>query len=193
MALGARSAALTPEGIARQEIIMSEPISNSHSFEELAEMMRQDSDLMKGPAPVNVPHTDLPGARLGGGAANEANSKAAAIIPLLLVEEPSERRKYNRRLSDRRDAADFPVDSERRLIQRRIWLRREEDRKGKVLLNVTDAANTLGVTIEQLYKWLDNSDIPFYQVTEGKRKAIRFEVNELLHWHSQFVRKSTNI
>ncbi len=160
-------------------------------IEELAELISRDSNILKPAPPVEIPHVQLPGAKLGGGAADESCSKAAATIDIYLNEDPSERRKYNRRLQDRR-ISDQPIQDERRLIQRRIWLRREEDRKGKVLLNVTDAAQTLGVPIEQIYKWLDKSDIPFYQVTEGKRRAIRFEINELLQWHSALGHRQTD-
>jgi hypothetical protein len=160
-------------------------------FQSLADMISQDKDLLKPAPPVKVPHISLPGAKIGGGAVDETCSKATATISIVLEEDASERRKYNRRMQDRR-IHQHPVEDERRLIQRRVWLRREEDCKGKVLLNITDAADTLGVSIEQMYKWLDNSDIPFYQVTEGKRRALRFEINELLHWHGNFTRKYTD-
>jgi excisionase family DNA binding protein len=189
MALGTRPIAISPAGIQPLENNMIESNHGYGDFEELAGMMQNDPNLLKSSPPVSIPRANLPGALLGGGAADESCSKSVATIAIALDEDPSERRKYNRRLSDRRTLHQV-VDEERRLIQRRVWLRREEDRKGKVLLNITDAAHTLGVSIETLYKWLDSSDIPFYQVTEGKRKAIRFEVNELLHWHSQYTRRS---
>lgn len=160
-------------------------------LEDLIELIHRDKVLTSPEPPVEVPHIELPGARLGGGAKGETCSKASFAITLKLNEDPNERRKYNRRLRDRR-VADQPVEEDRRLIQRRVWLRREEDRRGKTLLSVTDAANTLGVTVEQIYKWLDDSDIPFYQVTEGKRKAIRFEINELVQWHSAFASQGRN-
>lgn len=162
---------------------------NPDDFDSLVETIEQDTNLLKPTPPITAPHINLPGAKIGGGAADENCSKATAAISFFLNEDPSEQRKYNRRMNDRR-TANQPVEHERRLVQRRVWLRREEDRKGMTLLNITDAADTLGVTIEQIYKWLDNSNIPFYQVTEGKRKAIRFEINELLHWHGQFVRRT---
>jgi excisionase family DNA binding protein len=68
-----------------------------------------------------------------------------------------------------------------------VWLRRNEDYINKKLVSVQEAADTLETTTEQIYKWLGNSDIPFYQVSEGKRKVIRFEIDELLQWHSTCV------
>jgi excisionase family DNA binding protein len=160
-------------------------------MDDLVEMIEKDRELFK-PSPLAaVPHLALAGAKLGGGAGNELCSKASGTIEWKLIEDPNERRKYNRRLGDRRRAEQL-VPDERRLIQRRVWLRRAEDRRGKTLLTVADAAATLGVPVEQMYKWLDESDIPFYQVTEGKRKAIRFEIGELLQWHRAFVTSSRN-
>ncbi len=157
-------------------------------MEELAELLQQDKGLFVSRESVDIPHIELPGAKLGGGCVNEDCSKATGSFVLELCENPDEQRKYNRRLRDRR-TSDQPVTEERRLVQRRIWLRRREDRRGKTLLNVTDAADTLGVTVEQVYKWLDESDIPFYQVTDGKRRAIRFEIDELLQWYGTVVTK----
>ncbi|RJP17069.1 MAG: hypothetical protein C4520_17865 [Candidatus Abyssobacteria bacterium SURF_5] len=185
MALGTRAAPIPFEEFA----IEDDPMPPEPSLEELVDIITEDEDLLRPAPPVRVPHRELPGARLGGGAVDEMQSKACVTVALALQEDASERRKYNRRLGDRR-FEDHPVEGERRLIQRRIWLRRKEDRRGKVLLNITDAAHTLGVTIEQVYKWLDSTDIPFCQVTDGKRKAIRFEVNELMQWHSKFAARS---
>lgn len=132
---------------------------------------------------TKVPHIDLPGTRLGGGASEELCSRETGTISLVLNEPENERRKYNRRLRDRRQS-DFSVQKDNRLMQRRVWLRREEDHRGKNLLSVQEAADILETTTEQIYKWLGNSDIPFYQISEGKRKVIRLEINELLQWHS---------
>lgn len=154
-------------------------------FEELAQMIDGDKDLLKPTPPVQVLHIPLPDAMLGGGAREEACSKATGTIILRLDEDPNEKREYNRRLRDRR-MSDITADDERRIVQRRVWLRREEDRRSKTLLTVADAADTIGVPVERIYKWLDESDIPFYQVTEGKKKAIRFEIDELLQWYSAF-------
>jgi len=66
-------------------------------------------------------------------------------------------------------------------------LRRQEDRRDKRLLSIKDAADTIGVSVEQVYKWLDDTDIPFYHVTEGRRKTISFDISELLEWYSTFV------
>ncbi len=153
---------------------------------ELAQMIEGDTDLFAPAPPVQVPHISLPDAILGGGANDEACSKAIGTIVLKVNEDPGERRKYNRRLRERR-TSDIPTDEERRIVQRRVWLRRREDQRGKMLLTVADAADTIGVPVEQIYKWLDESDIPFYQVTEGKKKAIRFEIDELLQWYGAFT------
>jgi len=187
---------LTLSGKAPSASRQTKPCSNDRDgqemeLEDLIELIHRDKVLTSPEPPVQVHHVELPGARLGGGAGEETCSKATCAITLKLNEDPDERRKYNRRLRDRR-ASDHPVNDDRRLIQRRVWLRRQEDRRGKTFLSVTDAANTLGVTVEQIYKWLDDSDIPFYQVTEGKRKAIRFEINELLQWHSAFASQGRN-
>ena len=155
-------------------------------MEELAEAISQDKDLLTPSAPIQVPRMNLPGAKLGGGATDELCSKTTGTIVLDLAKAPGEKREYNRRLRDRRMSDDL-LKEDRRMVQRRVWLRREEDRRGKRLLPIKDAADTLGVTVEQIYKWLDNTDIPFYQVTEGKRRAIRFEISELLEWYSTFT------
>jgi hypothetical protein len=155
-------------------------------LEEPAEAISHDKNLLASTAPVQVPHIDLPGVKLGGGALDEPCSKAVGTVTLRLDEDPNERRTYNRRLRDRRES-DTPLEKERRILQRRVWLRREEDCHGKQLLTIVDAAGTLGVHVEQIYKWLDGADIPFYQVTEGNRKAIRFDVNELLQWYSKIA------
>jgi len=154
-------------------------------LEELVDEIERDQALQVSLAPVKVPHIDLPGALSGGGVKEEACSKVSGVISLKAGENPDERRQYNRRLSDRR-SLDVAVDDDRRIVDRRIWLRRREDFQGKQLLTVTDAADTLGIPIEQLYRWLDGTDIPFYQVTDGKKKAIRFEINELLQWYGEF-------
>ncbi|UCD57852.1 MAG: helix-turn-helix domain-containing protein [Candidatus Hydrogenedentota bacterium] len=164
---------------------LSEP-EEPKELEELAEAISHDNNLLTPTAPVQVPHVDLPGVKLGGGALDEPCSKAVGTVTLKSDKDPNERRTYNRRLRDRREA-DTPPEKERRILQRRVWLRREEDRHGKQLLTIVDAADTLGVHVEQIYKWLDGTDIPFYQVTEGNRKAIRFDVNELLQWHSKIA------
>ena len=44
----------------------------------------------------------------------------------------------------------------------------------------------MAVPVEKIYQWLDKTDIPFYQLTDGKEKKLRFEVNELLQWYSLF-------
>ena len=155
-------------------------------LEELAEAISQDKELLEPSPRIQVPRMNLPDAKLGGGAAEESCSKATGTIVLALAEAPGERREYNRRLRDRRMSDDLARE-DRRLVQRRVWLRREEDRQGKHLLPITDAADTLGVRVEQIYKWLDDTEIPFYQVTEGKRKAIRFEISELLEWYSTYI------
>ena len=156
------------------------------AMQELSDEIGRDEELLASVTPLEVPHIDLPGAVAGGGATNEACSKASGRIDLKHAGAQDERREYNRRLSDRRKA-DAPVADDRRALERRIWLRREEDRAGKKLLTVTDAADTIGVPVEQIYKWLDKEDIPFYQVTDGGKKAIRFEVDELVAWYSVFI------
>jgi len=161
-------------------------IEQRPELEELAEAISQDEDLLAPPPPIEVPHVNLPGAKLGGGAAGELCSKTTGSIALKLVDTEDEKRKYNRRLRERRVSDDLMKD-DKRLVQRRVWLRREEDRRGKRLLPIKDAADTLGVSVEQMYKWLDDTDVPFYQVTDGKRKAIRFEIGELLEWFSAFI------
>lgn len=160
-------------------------------LEELAEEIERDEQLHAAVIPVEVPHIDLPGIVAGGGAADEACSKVTGKIVLKESDTPDDKRTYNRRLKDRR-TSDAPVENDQRVLERRIWLRREEDKRGKKLLTVTDAAETLGVPVEQIYKWLDKVDIPFYQVTDGKKKAIRFEVNELLQWYTAFVSSNSN-
>jgi excisionase family DNA binding protein len=189
MVLGTRPPAVSLQGASLMGLDDANRGASSGDMEELAEQISRDEDLLKPAPPVNIPAVSLPGAKLGGGAVGESCSKATAVIALVVDEDPSEKREYNRRLNDRR-STEHQIEQDRRLIQRRVWLRREEDQKGKKLLNITDAAETLGVSIEQVYKWLDNSDIPFYQVTEGKRRALRFEIDELLHWHSHFARRA---
>ncbi|MBI5116342.1 helix-turn-helix domain-containing protein [Candidatus Poribacteria bacterium] len=155
-------------------------------LDELVEAISHDKDLLTPPSPVQIPSLALPGARLGGGAVRESYSKTTGEVVLKSTIDPGEKRRYNRRMNDRR-ATESRQKDERRIVQRRVWLRREEDRRGKRLLNVSDAADTIGVPVERIYKWLDETDIPFYQVTEGKKKAIRFEINELLQWYSAFT------
>jgi excisionase family DNA binding protein len=168
----------------------SEPGTDEESspydgLEELAEQVEADEELLSTVTPLKVPHIELPGALAGGGATAEACSKTSGVITLDMVDNPDENREYDRRMRDRR-SSEFGVDQDRRLVERRILLRRDEDLKGKQLLTVTDAADTLGVPVERIYQWLDKADIPFYQVAEGKSKAIRFEINELLQWYSAF-------
>lgn len=163
----------------------SEECPSSDVLDELAEAIENDEDLLTVVTPLKVPHIDLPGTLAGGGATEQACCKANGVILLDSDEDPNEKRKFNRRLRDRR-SSETPVDEDRRMLERRVWLRRREDYAGKKLLNVTDAADTLGVPVEQIYQWLDKTDIPFYHITEGKSKAIRFEINELLHWYSIF-------
>jgi excisionase family DNA binding protein len=154
--------------------------------EEPVEEIESEEQTLPLASSVQVPHIDLQGVLAGGGATDEACAKASGSILLKASGDPNDMRRYNRRLSDRR-ASVAPVGEDRRTVQRRVWLRREEDRRGKKLLTVSDAADTLGVPVEQIYKWLDRADIPFYQVTEGKKKAIRFEIDELLQWYGTFV------
>jgi hypothetical protein len=154
-------------------------------LEELVEVIEHDAELQESVTPLKVPHIDLPGALAGGGATDEACCSASGVILIEANENPDERREYNRRMRDRR-SADTPVDDEHRILDRRVWLRRKEDQIGKKLLNVTDAADTLGVPVERIHQWLGKTDIPFYYVTDGKEKAMRFEINELLHWYSAF-------
>jgi len=163
-----------------------EESSGQLGLEDLAEDISLDKKLLASVAPVQVPHIELPGAIAGGGARAEARSKTSGKILLRDTADSSDKRKFNRRMRDRR-SSDVPVDDDQRALERRIWLRREEDRSGKKLLTVSDAADTLGVPVEQIYKWLDKVDIPFYQVTDGRKKAIRFEINELLQWYTGFI------
>jgi len=163
-----------------------EESSGQVGLEDLAEEISLDKKLLASVAPVQVPHIELPGAIAGGGATAEARSKTSGKIILRDTADSGDKRKFNRRLRDRR-SSDVPVDDDQRALERRIWLRREEDHSGKKLLTVSDAADTLGVPVEQIYKWLDKVDIPFYHVTDGKKKAIRFEINELLQWYTGFI------
>ena len=162
-----------------------EELPSSGALEELAEQIEHDEELLSAVTPLKVPHIELPGALAGGGATAQSFSKAAGVISLDVDDNPDENREYDRRMKDRR-ASEVGVDQDRRMVERRIWLRRKEDKKGKRLLSVTDAADTLGVPVERIYQWLDKTDIPFYQTTEGKEKAIRFEIDELLQWYSAF-------
>ena len=155
------------------------------AFDELADDIHDDEEVLAAVTPLQVPHIDLPDAMIGGGATAEACSKATGAIMLELNEDPNEKRKSNRRMTDRRSSANS-VDEDQRMVQRRVWLRREEDCSDRQLLSITDAADTLGVPVEQMYRWLDEVDIPFYQVSENKRKTIQFDINELLHWHGRF-------
>ena len=159
--------------------------------EEPVEEIGSEEQTLPLSSSVQVPHIDLQGVLAGGGATDEACAKASGSILLKASGDPNDMRRYNRRLSDRR-ASVAPVGEDRRTVQRRVWLRRKEDRRGKKLLTVSDAADTLGVPVEQIYKWLDRADIPFYQVTEGKKKAIRFEIDELLQWYGTFVSTTDN-
>ena len=154
-------------------------------LEELVEVIEQDEDLQESVIPLQVPHIDLPGALAGGGATEQACCVAAGVIHIKTDDDPDEHREYNRRMRDRR-CADVSVDDEHRILDRRVWLRRGEDRAGQKLLTLTDAADTLGVPVERIHQWLGKTDIPFYYVTDGKNKAMRFEINELLHWYSLF-------
>ena len=163
-----------------------EELANPGESEEPVEEIEPEEQAPPSASSAQVPHIDLQGILTGGGVTNEACAKASGSILLKTNDDPEDRRRYNRRLSDRRASA-ASVGEDRRIVQRRVWLRREEDRRGKKLLTVSDASETLGVPIEQIYKWLDRADIPFYQVTEGKKKAIRFEIDELLEWYSTFV------
>ena len=157
----------------------------SDVLEELAEKIEQDEELLSAVTPLKVPHIELPGALAGGGATAQSFSKAAGVISLDVDDSPDENREYDRRMTDRR-ASEVGVDQDRRIVERRIWLRRKEDEKGKRLLTITDAADTLGVPVERIYQWLDKTDIPFYQTMDGKNKAIRFDIDELLQWYSAF-------
>ncbi len=154
-------------------------------LDEFVEAISRDKDFLAASPPIQIPAVDLPGAKLGGGASGEAYSKTTGELILTLNVSTDERRRYSRRMNDRR-VSEASHKDERRMVQRRVWLRRDEDRRGKRMLNVSDAADTLGVPVERIYKWLDDTDIPFYQVTEGRKKAIRFEIDELLQWYSAF-------
>lgn len=166
------------------EPLVEEPYGRG-GLEDLIEAIENDADLQESMTPLKVPHLDLPGALAGGGATDEACCRATGTIIIETDKNPDEHREYNRRMRDRR-FTDTPVDSERRILDRRVWLRRKEDQQGKKLLNITDAADTLGVPVERIHQWLGKTDIPFYYVTDGKDKAMRFEINELLHWYSTF-------
>ncbi len=183
--LMARSPSLGPAD-QNPESDREEQPEQSGGIEDLAKEIERDEELRAVVTPVEIPHIDLPGALAGGGATHEACSKAAGQIAVQEGGVPDDGRTYSRRLKDRR-SSDFPVDDDQRTVERRIWLRRDEDKAGKRLLNVADAADMLGVKVEQIYKWLDKADIPFYHVTDGKKKAIRFEVDELLSWYSEFI------
>ncbi len=164
-------------------------VSEPGTFEQPAE---EPAEVESIPAPesfLQFPHMRLPGAKLGGGATEENFSKIIGTIAVSLKGGPDEKRKYNRRMRERREE-DTPVEKEKRLVQRRVWLRREEDHSKMKLLTVPEAADTLETSVEQIYKWLGNADIPFYQVTDGKRRMIRFEINELLQWYNTFVMRN---
>jgi len=165
--------------------LFEEESHNPNGLEELVGMIERDKELQESVTPLKVPHIDLPGALVGGGATEQACCAATGVIEIKTDGNPGEKREYNRRMRDRR-STDTSVDEERRILDRRVWLRREEDQAGKKLLNLTDAADTLGVPVERIHQWLGKTDIPFYYVTDGKNKAMRFEINELLHWYSLF-------
>jgi len=165
-----------------------EPVEDD-PFAELADELSRDEGLLAEITPIKVPHMDLPGAMIGGGAKEEACSKVVGTLVLKPSLDGDERRMFNRRLRDRRIDG-IAANEERRMLQRRVWLRRREDRRRKKLVTVTEAAEMLGVSVEQMYKWLDQTDMPFYHVSEGNRKAIRFEVEELLTWHGAFKKDS---
>lgn len=191
VALTGRSSVAEAPGSDRGAVALDRH-QETDQLEELAEVISQDDDLLTPSSPLQVPRMNLPGAKLGGGATDEPCSKATGTLILGSSEAAEERRQYNRRMRDRRVSNDLRKE-DRRMIQRRVWLRREEDRRGKRLLPVKDAADTLGVTVEQVYKWLDDTDIPFYHVTEGKRKSIRFDIGELLEWFSAFAPEDRRI
>src|SRR5262245_27678578 len=48
----------------------------------------------------------------------------------------------------------------------------------EMLLNVRDAAALLDTTERQLYRWVDDEEIPFQRI----REEIRFNRSELLEW-----------
>jgi excisionase family DNA binding protein len=172
----------------RDKLVESEAAEDpppAGSLEELVETIESDEELLAAPTPLQIPHIELPGALAGGGATEQPYCKASGTIILKTDKDPKEKRRFNRRLKDRR-SSETPVGEDRRIVERRIWLRREEDRHGKKLLTVTDAADMLGAPIEQIYRWLEKTDIPFYQVTDGKEKKLRFDVDELFQWYSLF-------
>jgi excisionase family DNA binding protein len=137
-------------------------------------------------AAVKVPHIELPGAHAGGGATAQHSCKISGIITLDEDEDPDEKRKYNRRLKDRRCAEIAFDDEDKRVLGRRALFRRQEDHQGKRLIEVTEAADMLGVPVERIYRWLDKTDIPFCKISEGKNEKLRFEVSDLLRWYGDF-------
>jgi excisionase family DNA binding protein len=155
-------------------------------MEELADEIHNDEQLLAEAATINVPHIELPGAHAGGGATSENSCKVSGVITLDVGDDEDEKRKYNRRLKDRRCAEIAFDDEDKRVLGRRVLFRRQEDLHGKRLIDVTEAADTLGVPVERIYRWLDKTDIPFCKVNEGKNEKLRFEASDLLRWYGDF-------
>ena len=71
---------------------------------------------------------------------------------------------------------------DRRLIRRRVWLRRSEDEAQYDLVDIAEAAQLLATNSDEIEKWVRTADLPFYMVTRGANREVRFDRHELLGW-----------
>jgi len=71
---------------------------------------------------------------------------------------------------------------DRRLSRRRVWLRRSEDEAQFELGDIDEAARVLATNPDEIEKWIRTADLPFYMVTRGANRELRFDRHELLGW-----------
>lgn len=144
------------------------------------------------------PRTDLPMVTLkatdervyrGGAAGPHPNVCAAGMIdPFAAAYRRTDRRVGQRRKTVRREVdrtdhrAGEGAQAERRLAQRRVWLRRTEDQAGLDLVDIHEAAHMLSTTPAVIERWVQTADMPFYMVSKGAIREMQFDRIELLAW-----------
>lgn len=148
-------------------------------------------------APDEVPILDLQphpaGVYKGGAAGPHPNVRAMGCLdPGTPGGLHGDRRRGRRRQGARRsDDGPAPTPGvgptagggpERRLAQRRVWLRRAEDQAEHDLVDIHEAARILSATPDTIEKWILNADLPFYMVSKGAMREKRFDRIELLGW-----------
>lgn len=142
--------------------------------------------------------TDLPTVQLkptengvyrGGAAGPMANVHCrGAFDPDAPAPAGGERRVARRRTQLRREddraapRAREPQVEERRMTQRRVWLRRAEDQEGLDLVDIHEAARMLATTPAEIERWIRTADLPFYMVSVGAVREMRFDRVELMGW-----------